>query len=96
MTAGEPRQAPERDVGSASADVDADPMRDADLRLATLRKHRNVSQTAVANKLAVSQPNISRLERTADPKVSRVASYINALGGRLEVRAVFDDETITL
>ena len=96
MTAGEPPQAPEPDVGFASAEVDADPTRDAGLRLATLRKHRNVSQTAVANKLAVSQPNVSRLERIADPKLLRVASYIDALGGRLEVRAVFDDETITL
>jgi DNA-binding XRE family transcriptional regulator len=37
----------------------------AELRLAELRKHRRASQTDVARRLAVSQSNISQLERLA-------------------------------
>jgi DNA-binding XRE family transcriptional regulator len=68
----------------------------AGLRLATLRKHRKRSQAAVAKKLAVSQSSISQLEHCDDPRLSTVAGYVSALGGRLELRAVFDDETITI
>lgn len=69
---------------------------EAELRLAALRKHRKASQTEVAEKLKVSQSNVSQLERGADPRLSTVASYVGALGGRLEVLAVFDDETVPI
>lgn len=69
---------------------------EAELRLAAVRKKRKKSQATVAKKLSVSQSNISQLERGGDPKLSTVAGYIDALGGRLEMVAVFDDETITI
>jgi len=69
---------------------------EAELRLAALRKHRKASQTAVAKKLKVSQSNVSQLERGADPRLSTVAGYVDALGGKLEVLAVFDDETVSI
>jgi predicted transcriptional regulator len=69
---------------------------EAELRLAALRKHRKASQTVVAKKLKVSQSNISQLERGADPRLSTVAGYVDALGGKLEVLAVFDDETVSI
>ena len=69
---------------------------EAELRLAALRKHRKASQTAVAERLKVSQSNVSQLERGADPRLSTVAGYVGALGGRLEVLAIFDDETVPI
>jgi DNA-binding XRE family transcriptional regulator len=69
---------------------------EAELRLAALRRKRKKSQATVAKKLNVSQSNISQLERGGDPKLSTVAGYIDALGGKLEIIAVFDDETITI
>jgi predicted transcriptional regulator len=69
---------------------------EAELRLAAVRKKRKKSQAAVAKKLSVSQSNISQLERGGDPRLSTVAGYIDALGGKLEMVAVFDDETITI
>jgi DNA-binding XRE family transcriptional regulator len=69
---------------------------EAELRLAALRRKRKKSQATVAKKLKVSQSNISQLERGGDPKLSTVAGYIDALGGKLEMVAVFDDETITI
>jgi DNA-binding Xre family transcriptional regulator len=68
----------------------------AELRLAALRKHRGVSQRTLAQKLAVSQPNVSQIERSKDIRVSTLDSYVSALGGRLEVRAVFNDETVAI
>jgi Helix-turn-helix. len=68
---------------------------DAELALGPLRKHRKTSQADVAKRLAVSQANISQIER-GDVKISTLAGYVGALGGKLEVRAVFDDETVSL
>ncbi len=68
---------------------------DAELALGPLRKHRKASQADVAKRLAVSQANISQIER-GDVKISTLAGYVGALGGTLEVRAIFDDETVSL
>jgi hypothetical protein len=54
------------------------------------------SPSVMAPIIAVSQSNVSQLERGADPRLSTVAGYVDALGGRLEVLAVFDDETVPI
>ena len=46
--------------------------------------------------MEVTQANISRIERQEDLKLSTLERYIEALGGRLEVRAVFDDGDVLL
>lgn len=69
---------------------------DAQTRLADLRKQRGVSQSAIADALAVSQPNISRIEQEDDLYLSTLARYVAALGGHLEVTAVFEDERVTV
>jgi transcriptional regulator with XRE-family HTH domain len=69
---------------------------EAELRLAQLRRQRGVSQTELADALTVTQPNISRIEQEDDVYLSTLARYVAALGGRLEVRAVFEDETVTI
>jgi transcriptional regulator with XRE-family HTH domain len=69
---------------------------DAEMRLAELRQRRGVSQVTVADALAVSQPNVSRIEQEDDVYLSTLARYVAALGGHLEVSAVFPEETVTL
>ncbi|MBV8944216.1 MAG: XRE family transcriptional regulator [Solirubrobacterales bacterium] len=69
---------------------------DAELRLAEARRRRGVSQATIAEALEVSQPNVSRIEQEQDVYLSTLARYVAALGGHLEVLAVFDDETVTL
>jgi len=64
--------------------------------LGELRESRKLTQTAVAGSLAVSQANISRIEHEEDLYLSTLRDYVAALGGRLEIRAVFPDEVITL
>jgi transcriptional regulator with XRE-family HTH domain len=66
------------------------------LALGRLRESRAVTQRALADKLAVSQANISRIEHEEDVYISTLRSYVEALGGRLELRAVFDDGTIDI
>jgi DNA-binding XRE family transcriptional regulator len=68
---------------------------DAELRLSELRGPRGLSQAATAEALAVSQPSISRIEQEDDLCLSTLARYVAALGGHLEIQAVFPDETIT-
>jgi DNA-binding XRE family transcriptional regulator len=66
------------------------------LRLAELRHELGVTQEELAHALDVSQSNISRVERSEDLYLSTLRGYVEALGGRLEINAVFPDRTIPL
>lgn len=66
-------------------------LRLGELDLAALRRARGTSQSDLAATLQVTQPNISRIENQDDIRLRTLAHYVAALGGRLELRAVFDD-----
>ncbi len=66
------------------------------LALAELRQSRHVTQVALAEILGISQGNVSRLESRSDVYLSTLRSYIEALGGHLEIAAVFDDQRLPL
>ena len=93
------------------AHIDADPAArahvDAELRamddvvaLAELRERRGSTRSAVADARGTSQPNISqlvsRIDSEADIYLSTLRHYVEALGGRLEITAVFPDQTIQI
>ncbi len=60
--------------------------------LGELRNARALTQGEVARKLSISQPVISRFERCAgEAKLSTLRAYIEAIGGRLELIAVFGE-----
>jgi DNA-binding XRE family transcriptional regulator len=63
-------------------------------RLAELRHRQDVTQAQLAETLGVSQPRISQIESgdVDDSELATLRSYVEALGGRLEVVAVFSDE----
>jgi DNA-binding XRE family transcriptional regulator len=61
-------------------------------QLDELRQSRHITQHELAEALGVHQPNVSRLENADDPKLSTLRAYVEALGGRLELVAVFDDQ----
>jgi DNA-binding XRE family transcriptional regulator len=86
------RQDPKR---SARIDAYKRAIRDG-LALGELREGRGDTQAAVAEKLGTSQANVSRIERQDDLYLSTLSGYVAALGGRLELRAVFDDQTVDL
>lgn len=63
----------------------------AHYELAELRRLRGRTQVQVAEALGVEQPSVSRTERGADPQLSTLRDYIEALGGHLELVATFDN-----
>lgn len=61
-----------------------------------LRKARKLTQEEIAERLDISQPSVAALERRADIMLSTLAKYIDALGGRLEIKAVFPEASFNL
>lgn len=70
-------------------------MEDA-LALAELRQSRHITQVQLADTLGISQGNVSRVETRSDVYLSTLRSYIEALGGQLEIAAVFPDERVAV
>ena len=66
------------------------------LALAELRQSRQITQVQLAEALGISQGNVSRLEGRSDVYLSTLRSYVEALGGHLEIAAVFDGERVAM
>lgn len=66
------------------------------IALSEMRKARSLTQNSIAEQLHIDQGAVSRLEKRTDMYLSTLRSYVEATGGRLEVRAVYADETIDL
>lgn len=64
--------------------------------LAELRRHCRVTQVVLAERLERAQASISALEAADDHLLSTVDAVVSALGGRLELVAVFRGERIAL
>ena len=65
-----------------------------DLRAA--RTGRGVTQRELAERLEISQSQVSEIERRNDVLLSTADRFVSALGGHLQVNAVFDDRTVPL
>ena len=59
-----------------------------------LRIDCGATQAYLASKLGMTQAALSRLEGRADLSISMLRSYVEALGGKLELTAVFSDSNI--
>ncbi|HEY1961708.1 MAG TPA: XRE family transcriptional regulator, partial [Rhizomicrobium sp.] len=53
--------------------------------LKELRRLSAKSQTKIAKTLKISQPAVSKLERQTDMYLSTLRSYVEAIGGELDV-----------
>jgi DNA-binding transcriptional regulator YiaG len=62
-----------------------------EMSLHQLRKARELTQTKIAEDLHMGQRDVSKLERRAEMCVSALASYLQAVGAELKIRAVFPD-----
>lgn len=67
-----------------------------DLPLYELRQARQLSQEQLGRTLQVKQASISKLERRADMYLSTLRSYIEALGGELEIVARFPEGAVRI
>jgi len=61
-------------------------------RLAVVRAGRGMTQVELAAALGQTQGHISRIEKRTDLYLSTLRAYVEALGGELEVTAVFDHD----
>ncbi len=64
--------------------------------LTRAREEQGLTQQDVADRLGVSQANISRIEHEEDLYLSTLRDYVEALGGELQLKAVFEDQEIYL
>jgi hypothetical protein len=67
---------------------------EAEERIAHAQYRRGVDNETVQAALDAIDENMSEAERREDLYLSALRYYVEALGGRLEVRAVFEDEAI--
>ncbi len=88
-----------------SAPIDADPVRSARaekyrqkveakifaFQLAELRSELGINQVDLAERLGITQGGVSRLERSADPKLSTLCKLTSALGGTLSIEISVGD-----
>jgi predicted transcriptional regulator len=66
------------------------------MSLDELREALNLTQEELANRLQVKQPAVAKLERREDVRLSTLRALIEAMGGQIEVRAVFPQGTVVL
>jgi DNA-binding XRE family transcriptional regulator len=67
-----------------------------EMALDELRAARHLTQEHLATLLGVNQSAVSKLERRVDMYVSTLGDFIRAMGGELEIRAVFPEGAVRL
>jgi predicted transcriptional regulator len=66
------------------------------MTLQELRRGMNLTQVDAARAAEMTQGELSRLESRGDHRISTLRRYVEALGGRLEVAAVFGGRRVKL
>jgi hypothetical protein len=66
------------------------------MALEALRDARQLTQVQLARLLSVSQGAVSKAERRTDMFVSTLRSYVRAIGGDLQIRAVFPEGEVLI
>ena len=68
----------------------------AELPLEQLRSARSLTQANLAKLLGVNQSAVSKIEKRADMYLSTLRSYVEAMGGSLEIQAVFPEGAVRI
>src|SRR5579871_5219010 len=68
----------------------------SEMALADIREACGLTQAKLADALNLDQGSISKMERRNDMYISTLREMIEAMGGRLEIRAVFPDRQVQL
>jgi DNA-binding transcriptional regulator YiaG len=93
-----------RNLKDLSAPLQADHRREAtpgpgtpvSMPLEALRDAKQLTQVQMAQLLKISQGAVSKVERRTDMFVSTLRNYIRAIGGDLQIRAVFPDGDVLI
>jgi DNA-binding XRE family transcriptional regulator len=65
-------------------------------RLSERRKALGLTQAEVAEQMHVTKSRVSQIERGEVSTIEAVARYVQAIGGRIQVSAVFGDDQYVL
>ncbi len=68
----------------------------AEMPLEEMRTARNITQTHLASLLQITQASVSKMEKRTDMYVSTLRSFVQAMGGELEIRAIFPEGTVKI
>lgn len=66
------------------------------LALAELRQAQHLSQEELAKVLNIQQPAVAKIEKKVDMHISTLKRFIEALGGELEIKALFPDREVRI
>jgi DNA-binding XRE family transcriptional regulator len=66
------------------------------MTLYQLREARSLTQVNLAKVLNVNQGAVSRMEKRTDMYVSTLRNFIQAMGGQLQVKAIFPDGEVEI
>jgi transcriptional regulator with XRE-family HTH domain len=61
-----------------------------------LREARKLTQASLASLLGVNQGSVSKMEKRTDMYISTLRSFIQAMGGELQIRAVFPEGEVAI
>lgn len=67
-----------------------------EMDLRALREAAGLTQEELAQRVAITQSQLSKLERREDFRLSTLRRYVTALGGQLEIVAIVDGKRIRL
>jgi DNA-binding XRE family transcriptional regulator len=67
-----------------------------EMPLSELRAARNLTQEHLASLLHVKQASISKMERRTDMYIGTLSKFIEAMGGEMEIRAVFPTGSVRI
>src|ERR1051326_3649454 len=66
------------------------------LSLDQLRAARELTQEHLAELLHIKQASVSKMERRTDMYIGTLAKVIEAMGGQLEIRAIFPEGAVRI
>jgi DNA-binding Xre family transcriptional regulator len=67
-----------------------------DMPLDELRVARELTQQQLAQVLEINQAAVSKIERSTNMYITTLSKFIEAMGGQLEIRAVFRDGIVRI
>lgn len=61
-----------------------------------LREARSLTQANLASILGINQGSVSKMEKRTDMYISTLRSFIQAMGGQLQIKAVFPEGEVQI
>lgn len=83
-------------VSATAAAVSSMGSNRAAMPLDALRDAKQLTQVQMAQLLKISQGAVSKVERRTDMFISTLRNYVRAIGGDLEIRAVFPEGDVLI